>query len=493
MLIRFFVKNFLSFRDEVEFSMVAGRSRRHPDHVVTRGTPKDLRLLKTGVIFGANASGKTNLIKAMGFAQDFITKGKLHTENNKLTPFLLDSESTQKPSRFEFEFECGGPMMLSFRYGFLVDSRRVHSEWLYEIGPNSEKMMFERETDAAGHTNVKLGEVNVLVTNEDKPFDFVRSFRPNELFLTAVNTLENETDSESHRIIMASETAELDLTPKANVSANNRPENRIAFLDIIYDWFDKALAPIFTDSKLATGIPIGLMKPGELQQRYLEILNKLDLGIDEIGLKQILEFDGELHLSDEFKKNATEYIEQIEPDTDQRAVFYNSGRDSYVFSDANANYSEYEMATIHNLKNEDSKIWFDLSMESDGTRRLLEIIPALFGLLGNMNDHVFVLDELDRSLHTQLSYKLLELFLNNSGKRKSQLIVTTHDTSLLDLDLLRRDEIWFIEKDRNDGSLLFSLEEFKLLKGMDIEKGYLGGRFGAVPILSIFSELEFAE
>ena len=100
-----------------------------------------------------------------------------------------------------------------------------------------------------------------------------------------------------------------------------------------------------------------------------------------------------------------------------------------------------------------------------------KIIPALFGLLSDKADHVFVLDELDRSLHTQLSYKLMELFLENSGNRKSQLIVTTHDTSLLDLDLLRRDEIWFLEKDRLGVSSLFSLEEFELSKKHEHRKG----------------------
>ena len=132
-------------------------------------------------------------------------------------------------------------------------------------------------------------------------------------------------------------------------------------------------------------------------------------------------------------------------------------------------------------------------MESDGTRRLLKLIPALFGLLNKKADYVFVLDELDRSLHTQLSYKLMELFLENSGNRKSQLIVTTHDTSLLDLDLLRRDEIWLLEKDGHGVSSLFSLEEFKLVDKMNIEKGYLGGRFGAIPILSSFDVFEWAK
>ena len=125
-----------------------------------------------------------------------------------------------------------------------------------------------------------------------------------------------------------------------------------------------------------------------------------------------------MHLSHEFKESAIHFIEQIDPETDQRAVFYNYRRESYVFADANAEFSEYKMATIHKVRDTNSKVFFDLHMESDGTRRLLELIPALFGLLNEKADYVFVLDELDRSLHTQLSYKLMELYLGKQRESK---------------------------------------------------------------------------
>lgn len=460
MLIRFFVENFLSFKDEVEFSMVAGRSRKHPDHVVKVG---DLRLLKTGVILGANATGKTNLIKALSFAQEFITTGSLKPEHLELTPFLLDGSSATKPSRFLFEIQCGFGQR--FEYQFVVDSSRVHRESLYEILPASTRKIFERETSPEGHTSVTVAPIGVVVTNKEEPFEFIpKTGNRRLLFLTQYRRLEDRIG-----------------------------ERRIAFLAMIYDWFNSTLAPIFTDSVPATGIPIGLTESGELQKRYIDILNRLDLGIDEIGLREVTEFDADLHLSAEFKEKVTQFTQQLDPHTDQRAVFYNYRRDSYVFADANSNFAEYKMATIHNVNDTDNKIWFDLSMESDGTRRLLKIVPALFGLLNDDAEPVFILDELDRSLHTQLSYKLMELFLENSGNRRSQLIVTTHDTSLLDLDLLRRDEIWFLEKDRQGVSSLFSLEEFELSRNMNIEQGYLGGRLGAIPILTNDDTLEWAE
>ena len=126
------------------------------------------------------------MIKAMAFAQHFITRGPSGVRDIKLVPFLLDRDYSEKPSRFVFEIQCG--IAQSFEYQFTLDRQQVHKESLHEILAESTRMMFERETDSHGHTIVKIGEVTVLVTNEDDHFDFIRDFPPNELFLTAVNT-----------------------------------------------------------------------------------------------------------------------------------------------------------------------------------------------------------------------------------------------------------------------------------------------------------------
>ena len=187
------------------------------------------------------------------------------------------------------------------------------------------------------------------------------SFRPTELFLTAVNTEWSEDARDDAgptngtgesdvgrelRLFVQPTTA----TSFSNLDTTSRVENRIAYLDIIFDWFHSTLAPIFTDSVPATGLPIGLLQAGELQKRYLDVVGKLDLGIDDIGLKEIPGFDAEVHLSHKFKESAKQFIEQIDPETDQRAVFYNYRRESYVFADANADFSEYKMATIHRVR-----------------------------------------------------------------------------------------------------------------------------------------------
>ncbi len=459
MLIRFVVENFLSFKDEVEFSMLAGESDEHPDHV---HTVRDMRILKTGVIFGANASGKTNLIKAMSFAQNFITSGTLKTEYLELTPFLLDGESAAKPSEFLFEIQCG--IGQCFQYYFSVDSQRVHKESLYEILPATDRMIFERTTSAGGKTDIEFGKIPVLVTNDDDPTDILpKSGDPRVLFLTQYKRLELELG-----------------------------EPRIPFLAHIYDWFDQILVPVFPDSIPAQGIGLGLMKDDDLERRLKELIEVFDLGIDGFDLRPI-EFNAERDLPDDFAQHIHEVVKQIPKDTDQRAIFGRHGNEQYLTVDAASNFSAYKLVTLHELPEDGGAVPFDLQAESDGTRRLLALLPALFRLHSGQSDHVFVIDELDRSLHTHLTYNVLDQFLTSSVKGRSQLIVTTHDTGLLDFALLRRDEVWFIEKDRDNSSLLFSLEEFKLPDSMNIQKGYLGGRFGAIPILSILHEHETAE
>ncbi|MDQ7033693.1 MAG: AAA family ATPase [Anaerolineae bacterium] len=148
----------------------------------------------------------------------------------------------------------------------------------------------------------------------------------------------------------------------------------------------------------------------------------------------------------------------------------------------------WKITTAHKVEGEDNPIYLEVSEESDGTQRLFDIIPGLMDLIDG--EKVFIIDELDRSLHPHLTRNILELFLKGKNNR-SQLIVTTHEASLLNLDLLRRDEIWFIEKDRNGKSSAYSLEDFTPRKDKDIRKGYLLGRYGSIPFLSTDIALEW--
>jgi AAA15 family ATPase/GTPase len=138
------------------------------------------------------------------------------------------------------------------------------------------------------------------------------------------------------------------------------------------------------------------------------------------------------------------------------------------------------MTFVHDIPNSNDRVLFDFLEESDGTIRLLDLIP----LLGDVqNDRIVIIDELDRSLHPMLTKHIIETCVKNSMHTESQLIATSHDVNLLDPDLIRRDAIWFVKKNRNMGSVLYSLEEFKTRNDKDLRNAYLEGLYGAIPYI----------
>ena len=160
----------------------------------------------------------------------------------------------------------------------------------------------------------------------------------------------------------------------------------------------------------------------------------------------------------------------------------NSRNTFTFFKNENNELKVLKLNTRRNLKNSNEFISFEISDESDGTQRIMDFIPALVSL--TKSDKTYLIDEIDRSLHPELTQKLLEVFFNNTQNIESQLIVTTHESSLLDLNLLRRDEIWFVEKDLDGASNMYSLEQFKPRHDKEVRKSYLQGRFGAIPFVS---------
>jgi AAA15 family ATPase/GTPase len=142
----------------------------------------------------------------------------------------------------------------------------------------------------------------------------------------------------------------------------------------------------------------------------------------------------------------------------------------------------FKLMANHKIKDSTAETSLEIKDESDGTQRLLELIPALYLVL--KGDYVCIIDELDRSMHPKLSFNILDMFLDSRIKHEGQLIVTTHETNLLNLNLLRRDEIWFVEKNKDGASSIFSLEEFIPRYDSDVRKGYLLGRFGGIPIVN---------
>lgn len=444
MLIRFNVENFLSFNEETEFSLIANKERRLSSHIV-KGD--GINILKSSVIYGANASGKTNLVRAIDFSRGIITKGI-----DKLNPvnchFRLKKDNLNNPSIFNYEIKAGGKY---YSYGFAaqLNKHKIIEEWLYEIGHNKEKKVFERFINATGKHEIEIGLQ--LSPKAKKRFDVYKEDFQNSdnlLFLSEMN----------------------------RKSINDFPEV-VGFIDV-FNWFEKKLTVLKPDSKFAGLNFIG--DDNEMSKTFNSFLNVFQTGINNVTSEEI-DLDS-FDIPERIKEDLTKNIEKA------KAIIFEINGITYSLKKNENNEYKIKKIGLEHLTEEGNSIVFDIEDESDGTQRLFDFIPALHEL--TKTDSVFIIDELDRSLHSKLTYGIFELFLKLAKNNESQLIVTTHESLLLDLELLRRDEIWFVERSKNQ-SRLYSLDEFKVRNDKIVSKDYLLGRYGAIPIFKSFKNLKF--
>jgi len=445
MLIRYFVENFLSFNDQVEFSMIPGRGRLLSHHIVRGEKRSDINILRSSVIYGANASGKSNLIKSMNFARGLIVYGVKPAEAISLKKFRLDLKSVNKPSKFQFDFKYKGK---HYSYGFTLDSNRIYEEWLYEINKFSEKLLFERKTTNDSEISIKFGKILSLKKTDLQFLMFVaKGTRPNQLFLT------------------------------------ESIQRNVKLFSDVYEWFDDVLSIIFPDTKY-DGIEFFFARAEKIKDVLLEFLHYFDTGISNIVCEKYL-FEKDL------KEIPEDVIEKVKKDLNKpkSIVILSSPQDEryLVYKDVLGDFRALRLTSRHRIKDSKKEAIFEINEESDGTQRIVDFLPFLISLLST--NSVLVVDEIDRSLHPLLVKKFLEIFLKLSSKANGQLIVTTHDPTLLNLKLLRKDEIWFVEKNNESESKLYSLEDFKPRYDKDIQKGYLLGRFGAIPFFRDVKEL----
>ncbi|MFA8341390.1 MAG: ATP/GTP-binding protein [Rhodothermaceae bacterium] len=440
MLIRYSIENFLSFKNRAELSLIPSKVRSLKHHKILGKNKYDIDVLKTAVLYGANASGKSNLIKSIYFAKKMIIEGIKPDHNILVTPFKLHKESLDKPSRFEFEFKKNNK---NYAYGFILNNEFVLEEWLYQVDKRTEKKIFERKKinnfDFSG----------LRLDREEKQFlEFIgKGTRDNQLFLTECK----------------------DRNLEKNVKSS------IEIIDTI-TWFQKDLYVIFPDSKYG-GIYIELNKNENFKNTLNKYLKHMDTGIEGIVLNEI-DFKKIVDIPDEIKNDI---ISKIKSDTKFLITNASNDKTYSIELDGNGNIKAYKLQTKHKMASSTNYSYFELNEESDGTQRLIDLIPAIIDLI--KNNKVVLIDELNRSLHPLLSNHILDLFFEESDGIKSQLIVTTHESSLLNLKKIRKDEIWFIEKNKLGESSLFSLEEFQPRFDKEIMRNYLLGRFGGVPNL----------
>ncbi|NER21690.1 MAG: AAA family ATPase [Symploca sp. SIO1C2] len=445
MLVQVTIENFLSFKEAITLSMLGeNNDLNHVEHLAVDAAGKGKSVLPIAAIYGANAAGKSNLIDAIDFAKDLIIEGTRSGQVIPVSTFKLGDYS-KKPSSFEFIFTYEDAC---YFYGFELNAKRICEEWLYGIPPNKKRkvLYFERTTSEQEKTAVEFGAILRGRKSTNQQFlDFIaQGTRPNQLFLTEA------------------------------------VDRNVKKLQPVVNWFKKVLTIIPAESHYS-GLEFGILGSNEFTKFLNNFLKLSGTGIDSIGMDEIqLDFDYHfpeipVSMREDIEQQLAEAVENsvlmIESITAKRYLLI-KGEDQQI--------NIMQLKTKH--RNEKGQLVdFSIDEESEGTQRLINLIPALF-ILQQKPEKVIFIDELDRRLHPLLSRQFLELSLHYQAKESiSQLIFTTHDTNLLDLDLLRRDEIWFVEKNQKGASDLYPLAEFKIRPDLKIEKGYLNGRFGAIP------------
>lgn len=454
MLIRYSVENFLSFNSRTEFSMFPGKGRSHPHHVTQPKSRNDIAVLKAGVIYGANASGKSNFVKAIDFTRRFVLRGT-SADNKKIDfkSFRLDKNVVNKPTKIEVEFKHKGK---NYAYGFILDETTIYEEWLYEINKSTDYLIFERR-DGGRKPDYNFKGIRFESTTEEQFLNFTAiGTRKNQLFLTECRVR----------------------NVKDNVSNISDILNAI-------DWFQNSLKVIFPNSKFG-GLEFELRDNQDISKMFHEFLEYFNTGIKGIELVDV-DFDKIVDIPEDIKK---EVISDMSDMSETTKAFITSPEKKITYAiskDKSGNLKVFKMMTVHSVLNSNKPVFFEVADESDGTQRIMDFIPVMLDLIKDGN--VFIIDEIDRSLHPNLTFDFIDLFLNKSQGVNSQLIVTTHESGILNQKLIRKDEIWFVVKDNQNASSFYSLEEFKIRFDKEIRKDYLLGRYKAVPIFGSRNKL----
>ena len=415
MLIEFRVENFRSILDEQCLSLVASSGKEMLDtNTFDPDIPGVPRLVRSACLFGPNASGKSNIVKAMAFMAAFVSESAAESkpgERISVEPFLLDQTSENKPSRFEVIFAAGD---VRYKYGFSLDRYRVLSEWLFAAPEGRDQCWFERDSDA-----VEKGSWYFGPNLRGQKRVIQDSTRDNALFLSTAAQL-------------------------------NNPQLRQ-----VWEWFETTFKSLTGARRVGQSFSTMMCDEEDGRKRVVELLQQADLGIDDVDVRkeEWKDDDFPADLSEEVKKKILAQL----PDHKMEPLF------------------------LHKKLDSDDLVAFEYESESAGTQAFFSLAGPWLDVLNN--GYVLVLDELDSSLHPFLAEHLVRQFLGN--KRNpfgAQLIFTAHNPHLLNSNLLRRDQVWFVAKPKL-ATQLRAHTEFRPRKDEDRIRGYLGGRYGSLPFL----------
>jgi len=422
--------NFRSFKDIQTLNLASAKIKSKYEsidesNIITDSKYKDTSFLKSKAIYGANACGKSNIVKAfVTFIRIIRQSVKDEEILNLVEPFRLSTETEDEPSFFQLIFWIDS---VRYRYGFELDDNKVFAEWLYAKPGEREQAYFIRDNQEIIEIDkTNFSEGNKLVSLFDDNTSDNEIFRDNSLFLSSISSL--GFGKLSKQLI-----------------------DNIASIFVINGLGHSGLFSYAGDS----------LNDEKKKKYIIDFLKYGDTGIEDIDT-----FD--IPPEGSSKKSETE---NNSAEKDKKTKLVVSTRKKY---DENLEFLEDEPFPFR-------------MMESEGTLKLFELSPFVFEAL--KENRPLIIDEFDARFHPLLTKKIIELF-NSNNNLSSQLIFTTHDTNLLSADLLRRDQIEFVEKDKYGASHLYSLAKFKGIRNTaSFEKDYINGKYGAIPFLGDFEKL----
>lgn len=452
MLLNIRVKNFLSFdhcfsKEPITFSMIPGKVRVKKEHVFETSNFKALKFMS---VYGPNASGKTNIVKVISFIQSAVRGNwpKMYMESH----FKLNPENRDRESFFEVDILID---KFVYTYGFeiLLKNGQFLREWLIEKSNiKTEKLIFRR--------NIITEEVN-----------FGNRFWEKGLY-DKIKIYADDIISDGSVLLLHI------LNKNKDRLYEEYPVSRV--LKNVYNWFENSL---FVGM---AGEPISdctyLTEKQNIKDVY-RMIGIFSAGIKgfkmvDVPFEKVIDMlpDSVKHLLAEKLRSEITRLEKLDHNKYKKAgIVLRSNKNLFIIS-FDSDSDKVKCQTLK-FKHEKRDVLFDFWEESDGTIRLLDLLEILIA----GNNRVFVIDEIERCLHPNITYKFINIFLNRAANRNTQLLVTSHNTSLMDLDLLRRDEIQLTEKDDNGNTNIHSLEEYKIRFDKSIERAYLNGVYNAIP------------
>jgi AAA15 family ATPase/GTPase len=436
-----------SFGEEKEFNMIpAPRFTRLKGHVYQK---QGVELLKMASLYGANGAGKSNLLHALPFLRRIVVASDL--PSTMVLRRIKHFHATEVPSALAVEFISSD---VPYIYALEFSDQSVLKEELYisGLGKKDDTFVFERITD-------------------DK-------FKPK---LTFSDAFEKHPEGPILKGILENNLVKQNKTSLKILAKLDNP----LLIDArrAYEWFENNLVIISPTMK-----PSGLAHKLDVDSEFLhyaeQIMCTFNVGIKKL---QIIKKPIQAFFGDDNKDEMETLIQKLaESPSGSLGLHTNSGEELVAVQEED-NVFIKQLKTEHVDKNGQS-VTFDLSEESDGSVRLLDYLPAFKDVL--TKDVTYFIDEIERSIHPILIKELLGKFSEDDNS-KGQLIFTTHESNLLDQDLFRLDEIWFAEKDGSGSTDLYSLCDFKVHNTIDIRKGYLSGRYGAIPFLANLKDLNW--